>query len=55
MRVAVRVWRGVKGFETKGRVVEGLSGRNKWVRGGFGRRAEEEGRKRGSRGLAFMV
>lgn len=59
MREAVRVWRGVRGLETKGRDgrLEGWWGGCGWARRGFGRRVEEEGRRRGSVSLAvaFMV
>lgn len=51
MREAVRVWRGVRGLETKGR-----DSRFGGLWGGC-RRAEEEERRRGSAslGVAFMA
>lgn len=59
MREAVRVCSGVRGLETKDRDgrLEGFWGGCERTKRGFGRRVEQEGRRRGSLslGVAFMV
>ena len=59
MREAVRVCSGVRGLETKDRDgrLKGFWGGCGRTKRGFGRRVEQEGRRRGSLslGVAFMV